>query len=193
MKSKASPDVSPSLLHSLAAALEQAADPFAVENARLIALSDAVTATTTPTARHRLSDGIWLDYENDKGVQTRIAPVTDGLQLTLDTRGESRWYTFSYALNIDSLRQGRYLGQLIKTSGPGNARFRICLRYIFPDGFRDVFARNIVVRTGGAQEDLITLQLDPDLLQQARSAEILFFFEGQSFDITLNAVEALLI
>lgn len=187
------PDYSSPLLHKLASALEQAADPFAAENARLAALCNAVKKTTNPTTRYRLSDGVWLDYENDKGVQTSLTSVKDGLHLALEARGDSRWYTLSYALNINSLRQGRYLGQLIKTSGPGNTRFRLCLRYIFPDGFRDAFARDIVVRTGGTQEDLITLKLDPDLLQQAKSAEMLFFFEGQSFDVTLNAVEALLL
>lgn len=193
MKAKTLPDHPSPLLHKLAAALEKAADPFALENARLAALSSHVKKVQTPVTRYALSEGVWLDYQNDTGVQTNVSANKGGLNLQLQDRGNSQWYSLSYALQIDALRQGRYLGQILKTSGSSSARFRICLRYIFTDGFRDVFARDMVIRLGGPQEDLITMSLDPDLLKQAQGAEVLFFFEGRTFDLTFNTIEALLI
>lgn len=186
-------NASPNLLHKLAAALETAADPFALENSRLADLKNTAKKARTPEARYTLGEGIWLDYQNNSGVQTTVSPEKDGLRLKLQDRGESIWYTFSYSIPGGALQKGRYLGQLIQTSGTGNARFRVCLRYLFADGFQDVFARDMVIRLGGPQEDLITMSLDPELLKKTRAAEVLFFFEGRSFDVTLNSVETLLI
>jgi hypothetical protein len=185
-----------SLLAKLATALEGSAHPFALENARLAALSQEVASTDAPVPRHELAPGVWLDFKPDAGVETSVTAHgehNDGLRLTLDTIGTSPWYTLSYALNVGALSEGRHFGQLLSCSGTGSMRVRSCLRYLLPEGFRDVFSRNLVVLTKGQVEELMFIPIDADLAAKANGAEALLFFEAHSFDITLHSVEALLV
>lgn len=183
------------VLGKIAEALSHSSDPFEMENARLAALPHEMTRVESPTPRHALGPGIWLDYQADAGVETVAEPAEDGdgLRLHLSDRGESPWYSLSCDIPAAPLRGGRYFGQVLRCSSSGPVRFRVCLRYILADGFRDVFARNVVVLTGGPHEDLVVIKLDPDLADQATRAEVLLFFDGRSFDMTLHAAESLLI
>ena len=181
------------VLSKIAEAFEAGAKPFAAENARLAALGRDVTPVENPEARRTLAPGVWLDFQADSGVVTAVGPAEagEGLRLRLEEVGDSPWYSLSYDLPVEPLRGARYLGHFLRCESAGPARFRICLRYKMNDGFRDVFARELVVLTGGEQEDLVFIRLDPGLLEQTRAAEVLFFFEGRSFDVTLRAIEAL--
>ena len=42
-----------------------------------------------------------------------------------------------------------------------------------------------------AQDQITFIRIDPALRDEAVGAEVLFFFEGKSFDVTLNSVENL--
>jgi len=181
------------ILHKIAEAFEQGAQPYARENARLASLCNDVEPVESPPPRHILVPGVWLDYQADAGVATTVEPAADGvgLRLQVTDMGTSTWYSLSYGLPVETLRTSRYLGQFLCCESQSHARFRVCLRYKMEDGFRDVFARDVVVLTGGMQEDLIFIRLDPALLPQTSAAEVLLFFEGRSFDVTLRTIEAL--
>lgn len=189
---------SETILSRIAEAFEAGAKPFALENTRLAAMARDVVAVDTPDPRHELAPGLWLDYQAGSGVQTWAGPVEPaaeedregGLRLHLRDIGTSPWYSLSYDLGIETLRDARYLGQYLRCDSDGPARFRPCLRLQLEGGFQDVFARDLVVLTGGTQEDLIFIRLDPELLARAIGAEVLFFFEGRSFDVTLRTIEA---
>ena len=181
------------LISKIATAFEQSAEPFALENARLAALPAEISQVKTPDPRYQLAQGVWLDYMAGAGAKTTVGPTEtgDGVRLQLDDIGTSPWYSFSYAVSLEALRDVGYLGQFIKSSSNGPARFRVCLRLSLEDGHRDIFAREIVVLTGEEQEDLLFVRLDDKMVEMAREAEVLFFFEGNSFDVTLHCVEAL--
>ncbi len=181
------------LLSKIAAAFERSAQPFFLENTRLAALPAEISQVRTPDPRYQLAPGVWLDYMVGADVETTVGPTEtgDGLRVQLDDIGTSPWYSFSYAVSLEALRDIRYLGQFIKSSSSGPARFRMCLRLSLEDGHKDVFAREIVVLTGEEQEDLLFVRLDNKMVEMANEAEVLFFFEGNSFDVTLHCVEAL--
>lgn len=185
-----------SLLAKLAASLETSAEPLAFENDRLASMSKEVTAVKNPVPRHELLPGVWLDYKPDAGVKTSVTPQggrNGGLRLKLDSIGTSPWYSLSYTLTASALRDGRHFGQLVSCSGTGPMRVRSCLRYLLPEGFRDVFSRNLVVLTKGKVDELMFIPIDEELAAKANGAEALLFFEARSFDITLHSVEALLV
>lgn len=181
------------VLSKIAEAFEAGAKPFATENARLAALGRDAAPVETPEPRHELAPGIWLDFQAGSGVATTVGPAEtgEGLRLQLSDRGDSPWYSLSYDLPAEALQGARFLGHFLRCDSDGPARFRVCLRQMLDEGFRDVFARDLVVLTGGEQEDLVFIRLDPDLLERTRAAEVLFFFEGRSFDVTLRTIEAL--
>ncbi|MGC9371140.1 MAG: hypothetical protein ACP5DX_16515 [Paracoccaceae bacterium] len=183
------------LLEKIAREFERAAEPFAFENARFAALPKDVKTAENPVPRHELAPGVWLDYEADRGVETIMGgnAAGEGIRMQVSNMGCSRWYTLSYDLPVAPLKEARYFGELLRASSEGVARFRMCLRYILPDGFQDRFAREVVVLTGGEQENLLFIKIDPELADRARSAEVLFFFEGRSFDVTLHSAEAVLV
>lgn len=149
----------------------------------------------SPEPRCELAPGLWLDYQPDSGVEVTagLSEAEEGLRLQTATTGESPWFSVSYEVNVEELRQGRYLIQLLDCSSRGPARFRVCLRYLLAEGFKDTFTRDLVVLTGGRQEDLLFIRVDAELAAEAQGAEVLYFFEGQSFDVTLHGAEAQLI
>ncbi len=182
------------ILRQIAEALEQSAHPFRAENLRLAELGSQVSAPAELQPHHVLAPGVWVSFENGKGckAEVRPAPDQDGLQIVAE-RGDAGWFSFSYTLPISALRQQRYLGLVLKAQGTGFTSFRPCLRYIKQDGFKDDFARQTVVITEGAQEDLVFLRIDEAALDQASALEMHFFFEVQAFDIVLHGVENLCI
>ncbi|KIC15140.1 hypothetical protein [Leisingera sp. ANG-Vp] len=183
------------MLRKLASGLVRSRSPFGPENARLAALPKAVAEARTPQPRHTLAPGIWMDYQPGAGVEVVAGPEPDGegVRLQVQSTGDSPWFSLSYGIDAAMLRQGRYLGQLLDCSSRGPGRFQVCLRYLLDEGFKDVFARNLVVLTGARQEDLVFIPVDAELAAGAKGAEVLYFFEGRSFDVTLHSAEALLI
>lgn len=183
-------------LSGFSRAMTPGSDPFKTQNARLATLADKVQEVHSPEPRHELAPGIWLDYQPRSGVETVVGPDPDrpGLRLHAGDTGTSPWFSFSYALPAEALREGRYFGQIIRSSSRGAARFRICLRFHSQQGFHDRFPRDVVVLTGGEpQEDCVILPVDAELAAQAQYADVLFFFEGRSFDATLHSTEAFLV
>lgn len=184
------------LLQKLADEIEQGQKAFAHENSRLRQLPHEMTSGAVTQGRHALGNGVWLDFQADSGVQTDVSADTQseettGIRIRTEAMGQSPWFSFSYGLSVSELAGARYFGQLLRCSSRGAARFRVCLRYAFPDGFQDVFCKQLVVLTGEVQEDLLFIKVDPALLEGCIGAEILFFFDGKAFDVTLHAVEAL--
>lgn len=185
------------LLQKLATAFERSFDPFGTVNEKLAEMPAKVSRAQNPAPRYQLAQDVWVDYQANAGVDTTIEPTAnkDGIRLALKDLGTSPWYSFSYALPVTALHDARYIGQYVKSISKGPARFQICLRYHLPDGiFRDVFARDVVMLTGGQeQEDLLFIRLNDKLKHEAQGAELLLFFEGRSFDVTLLSTEALLV
>lgn len=181
------------VLYKIAEAFEAGAKPFGTENTRLAALGRDVAPVEQPVPRHLLAPGVWLDFRAESDVVTAAGPAEagEGLRLQLETIGDSPWYSLSYDLPVEPLQGARFLGHFLCCDSTGPARFRVCLRHKLEDGFRDVFARDLVVLTGGAQEDLVFIRLDPELVERTHAAEVLFFFEGRSFDVTLQTIEIL--
>lgn len=180
------------LMSRIALAFESSAKHFDFENKRLADLSPRKTVKS-PAPRFELADKIWVDYAADAEVQVSIGPCKDGkgLRLQLKDIGQSGWFSFSYEIGISTLRTARYLGILTACSSSGIAAFRPCLRYIFEDGFSDQFLPDVFMMTGGTDEHLGFIRPDRVLLEQANRAEILFFFEGAAFDVTLLGTENL--
>jgi len=189
-------DNAETLLQRLAHSLEQGLNPFLMENTRLASLSAEAIHAKNPEPRYALTQSVWLDHVANSGVELEIIPPEDsaeGLRLKLDDMGQTPWFTLSYDLPITALREGRHFGQLLGLSGDGPVRVRACLRYLLPEGFRDVHSRNILVLTSGSVEELMFMPIDPKLASEATGAQALLFFEARSFDIKLDAIEALLV
>ncbi len=181
-----------SLLQKLAEQIETAQKGFSNENERLKALPAALPGILKPEGgRTELAQGIWVDFKPDSGVKTQLSGKGGSLRIQTASRGESPWFSFSYRLSVSKLKGARFFGQLVCCSSQGSARFNLCLRIIFADGFRDVFCDQIVVMTGEEQQEFLVIRLDQELLADAVGAEVLFFFEGHAFDVTLNEIEAL--
>ncbi|MBV1927812.1 MAG: hypothetical protein KUG62_11695 [Rhodobacteraceae bacterium] len=180
------------LMSRIALAFESSAKRFDFENRRLADLSLSETVEN-PDPRFEIADKVWVDYAANADVQLEVGPGSDGkgLRLHLTDIGQSGWFSFSYEIGISALRTSRYLGILTACSSNGIAAFRPCLRYILDDGFSDQFLPDVFMMTGGTDEHLGFLRPDITLLEQAKRAEILFFFEGDAFDITLLGVENL--
>ncbi len=180
------------VLLRLAEAFEASAKEFSAENARLATLGKTKAAKTLKP-RHEVADQVWLDFRPDSNVQASAQPLKadNALRIQVADRGDSPWFSFSYALSVEALRSARFLGLLISGRAEGVAAFRPCLRYVLPDGFKDGFARNMILLESEAQDQITFIRIDPALRDEAIGAEVLFFFEGKSFDVTLNSVENL--
>ncbi|SFM81158.1 hypothetical protein [Shimia aestuarii] len=184
------PKTNPILLR-LTEAFEASAKEFSTENGRLSRLSE-VMATQALEPRHALLDHIWVDFKADSGVVASVEPVpSEGCRIQLMDRGTSPWFSFSYILSVEALRSSRFLGLLIRGRAEGVAAFRPCLRYLLPDGFKDSFARNVILLEPDAEDQISFIRTDPQLVNEAVGAEVLFFFEGVNFDVTLSNVENL--
>lgn len=182
------------ILRSIAEAFERSAKPFSVENHRLANLSD-IEAVDNPVPRYALAENVWIDFEANKGVSVSIAPGegAQGVRLRVNDLSQSRWFSFSYQLDHEVVRSARYLGLLIRAGSSGIAAFRPCIRYSFDGSFQDRFAPQMLVFQGGVDEQLCVIKPDHLLLERATKAEVLFFFEGKKFDVTLLGIENLLI
>lgn len=178
------------ILRSIAESFERSARPFAVENHRLAHLN-AIDAVDTPVPRHAIAPNVWIDFEADTGVDVTMSPGegAEGMRLLLRDRGQSRWVSFSYDVDIDAVRRARYLGMVIRAHSTGIAAFRTCIRYIFDGSFQDRFSPQMLVFPGGFDEQLCFIKPDPVVMGTAKRVEILFFFEGKRFDITFLGIE----
>lgn len=180
------------ILQRLAESLEASSKEFSAENGRLAALSK-VKASKNLKPRHALLEDTWIDFKADSGVvaSVNVGEPDGGCRIQVADRGTSPWFSFSYTLSVEALRSARFLGLLIGGRAEGMAAFRPCLRYLLPDGFRDSFARNMILMEANHEDHVTFIRTDPDLLGKAVGAEVLFFFEGNNFDVTLTNIENL--
>lgn len=185
------PKTNPLLLR-LAEAFEASAKEFSAENARLSALGK-IKASKSLAPRHELADQVWIDFKPDAGVTASVEALKaeNAMCIRVEDKGDSPWFSFSYALSIEAMRDARFLGLLVNGKAEGLAAFRPCLRYVLKDGFRDTFARNMILMESEAEDQITFIRTDPALLKEAIGAEVLFFFEGRNFAVTLNNIETL--
>lgn len=183
------------MLRKIAGGLTRGRPATGAEDSLLGTPQQETGEVVSPEPRYEVAPGVWLDYQPNSGVDVtvRLSEAEEGLRLQTATTGESSWFSLSYGIDLEELRQGRYLTQLLDCSSRGPARFRFCLRYLLAEGFQDTFSRDLVVLTGARQEDLVFIRVDEKLAAEAQGAEVLYFFEGRSFDVTLHDVEARLI
>ncbi len=147
----------------------------------------------SPLPRFEVCRGLWVDYAPDAGVETDISQTAEGLRFSTHTTGTSPWYSLSFDIDINALRDSDYLGIKFDLTSSGPARLRVCLRYHLADGFRDSFAKEVIVLTGGVQSGLITHPIQSVLTSDALGSEVLLFVEGRSFDFTLGGLHPILI
>ncbi len=180
------------ILLRLAEALEASSKEFSGENGRLAELSTAKSSKELKP-RHTLLENVWIDFKEDSDVVASVSAekADGGCRIQMTDRGTSPWFSFSYTLSVEALRGARFLGLLIGGRAEGMAAFRPCLRYQLPDGFQDSFARNIILMEPTQEDQITFIRTDPDLLEKAVGAEVLFFFEGRNFDVTLTNIENL--
>lgn len=143
----------------------------------------------SPQPRYAVAEGLWLDYRPDAGVDVMVSSEPEGLRLKVEDVGTSPWFSLSHDLDLEQLCAGRYLLLLVQSSSK-NVRFRACLRYHLLEGFKDIFCREVVVLTGAAQQDLLSIPIDAELASIAHGVETLYFFEGRRFDVMLQGIEA---
>ena len=172
--------------------IEAAPGRFVAENARLAGLSGC-EAVPQASATQGLADGIWLSTEPDSGAELAFEPRKTGFALTLTTVGKSHWVSLSFRLSIDTLRTGRYLCFLIRTTSHGFLSYRPCLRFLRENGFTDHFARDYMVSSDGESEQLSYIAIDRARQAQANAAEVHLFFQGSNFRTEIHSIEALLI
>ena len=176
-----------------AEALREGVPAFAATNARLRDLG-GIAPIARAEPHQPLLDGVWLSHAPGSECELGVAPAEGGgITLDLRTIGRSEWLSLSWAIPIEPLRAGRWLGIAVATRSGAFVSYRPALRYLLPDGFTDRFARDYVVSSGGEDEQLSTLRLDRALLQRARGAEIHLFLQGSRFRADLVSIETVLI
>ncbi len=166
---------------------ESAADPLEVSQGDV----SKPVVLVSPQPRYQVGPGLWVDYQPESGVETRLTYTSQALQIETQSVGNSPWFSLSYDVDLMAAREARFMAQIVVSSCATMARIRSCLRYHLAEGFTDSFARDLIVLTGGAshQQDCIFMPVDEDLIAQARAVEVLLFFEGRSFDVSLHAIQ----
>lgn len=180
------------ILYRLAEAFEASSKNFTPENQKLADLSGG-KASKAPKPRHEVLEKVWIDFKADSDVSAAISPQKKdgGLRIQVKDRGTSPWFSFSYDLSLQPLKTARFLGLLVNAKAEGVAVFRPCVRYVLPDGFEDRFSADVILVTDTPEDQISFVRVDQNLVDRATRVEVLFFFEGQNFDVTLNNVENL--
>lgn len=186
-------DKSP-LLTKLFQEIEHSADQLRAENARLGQIG-RTTPSSLLAGRVEIGDGIWMDIDENGGAKVQVSPGSgrEGVRIRAEDIANAQWLSFSYRLPVSPIRSARYLGILSDVECESIVSFKPCARYIGRGGFKDDFSAPSAVFLGGRTQTLTTLKPNKDYLATADSVEILFFFDGRRFDLTLRGVENLLI
>ena len=167
--------------------------PFEAENQALRSLSE-ITPVEPVAPFQMLVDGVWLSHEEGAGAALAASGGADGLVLDLKDIGRSDWLSLSFAVPMETLHQGRYLAFLIQTRSPGFVCYRPCLRYLLQEGgFEDRHCRDHVVTSGGEDEQLSVIRIDPALLERSHGTEAHLFFHGAQFKAAFPLIETVLI
>lgn len=182
------------VLARIAESLADGLTPFQAENEAYSSFQNIDTITSLEP-RQELKPGLFIDHQPDSGLIATVGfdEESNGLHVAVADRGTAAWFTMNLRLDLHTMRQGRYLGLIIRQKSEGFVNFRICLRYHTPAGIMDQFFRDVAVTSGGESEQLFFLRLDTDKLPQAVGTEVLFFFDGRSFDTTFQKIESILV
>lgn len=103
----------------------------------------------SPQPRYEVGPGLWVDYQPESGVETRLTRSPQALRIETRSVGDSPWFSLSYDIDLMALREARFMAQIVVSSCATMARIRSCLRYHLAEGFTDSFARDLIVLTRG--------------------------------------------
>ena len=173
-------------------ALAEPFAPFALENQRLASLA-GLEPVASIGALHPLTEGVWLSFEADKGVEMSILPSDTGFALEMADVGSAHWVSLSFALSAEAVRSGRYVAFVVRAASEGFLSYRPYLRYLHEEGFTDQPARDFMVSSGGEKEQLCPMKIDQDALERSHAVEAHFFFQGSNFRADFRSIEVVLI
>lgn len=190
MFKKAAPESSLAFMLKVAEAFEAAGSPFAVLNRELASLGSRALPKTV-TATTAISDHIRLSFDSKAATKMTVGAKDGAFRIALSDRAESKWVSLGIDLPVEVVRDARYVGVLLEMESRGITSFKPCLRYHHDTGFNDRFPATQVICPNGLHQDLAFMRVDPAVAKQARRVELLFFFAGDSFDLTLHIIETI--
>ncbi|WP_380995974.1 hypothetical protein [Sedimentitalea sp. HM32M-2] len=167
---------------------------FPAENDRLAALAGR-DPIAHAAAHQELGPHVWLSSQAEAGTELSFAPAgasETGFLLRMDTAGRSPWVSLSWAIDVETLRQGRYVGLICQVVSDGFFAFRPCLRLLQAQGFHDHFAPQHMAASGGAHLLQGHVEIPQAQLDDCQRAEIHLFFSGDAFAARFERLETLL-
>lgn len=142
-----------------------------------------------------IKPGVRIDHQANKN--TIAAAYYDdaagGLCLDVKDRGQASWFTLNFDFNPAPLLNARFFGVIINQWSSGFINYRIVLRYHTPEGFRDTTFRDVIVSSGGDDEQISFIKIDKTLIEQSKNIELLLFFDGRTFKNTFKSIEGVII
>ncbi|SFU17906.1 hypothetical protein [Sedimentitalea nanhaiensis] len=164
---------------------------FQAENDRLADLANR-EAIERAAPHQDLVPQVWLSSQPDAGAELSFAPAETGFALRMDTAGRSPWVSLSWAIDFETLRDGRYVGVIAQVVSDGFFAIRPCLRLLRAAEFHDSFAAQHMASSGGAHLLQSHIPIPPDAMGDSHGAEIHLFFSGDAFSVRFDRLETVL-
>ncbi len=179
-----------SILAKLISELEEAAAPFADLN-QLTQMALSAKPAEQLSSTVELARGIRVDVQPDSKIEFKLEQAQEeaGLRLCVEDRADSKWVSINFQVPIAQAKDARYIVSLIDANSKGMTAFRPCVRYHLEERFIDRFNSPLAVFTDGRTEQFVIHKMEEELLQEARNIEIIWFFDGTKFDLSLFAIE----
>lgn len=140
-----------------------------------------------------LGPDLWLSSDPAGRASMSCHPTGEGFVLRLEEGDSGAWAALGMRLSPEDLKQGRYLGLLIRLRSGDMLSFTPSLRYYHSEGMQDVTTEAPVVLAGGPRENLSHIPLDPEQMDRATGYELNLFFHVNSFVAEFSVIEPLLI
>jgi len=164
---------------------------FAQLHEQIAALAEA--GEVTARAGHLdLGPDLWLSADPAGQAELSCQPSDAGVTLRLEGGDSGAWAALGLRLPVEELKQGRYLGLLIRVQDGDMVSFTPTLRYYYAEGMTDVPTAAPVILAGGPREHLSYIPFDPERLDRATGSELNLFFHTDSFTAEFTAIEPLL-
>ncbi len=179
-----------SILAKLISELEEAAAPFADLN-QLTQMALSEKPAEEVSSHVELARGIRIDVQPDSEAKFKLEQAQDksGLRFCVEDRAKAKWVSINFLVPIAQAKDARYIVSLIDAHSKGMTAFRPCVRYHLEERFVDRFNSPLTVFTDGRTEQFVIHKMEEELLQEARNIEIIWFFDGTKFDLSLFAIE----
>ncbi|SFP21369.1 hypothetical protein SAMN04488056_1328 [Cohaesibacter marisflavi] len=179
-----------SILAKLISELEEAAAPFADLN-QLTQMALSAKPAEEISSHVELARGIRVDVQPDSKIEFKLEQAQEetGLRLCVEDRADSKWVSINFLVPIAQAKDARYIVSLIDAYSKGMTAFRPCVRYHLEERFIDRFTSPLAVFTDGRTEQFVIHKMEEELLREARNIEIIWFFDGTKFDLSLFAIE----